>query len=221
MYILAGDCEVLADEIVYLAHKAAYPASYPLREGAMKGSKRQQENAKKFTTPTNVHLQVYDGMPHVLTVFGYTESVWLIISVASRKLLTLSLFQARYAYQCVAQFVKYVTKHTTYLGNLPFPELYREVALEESICDSDSELVRITRSKSKRKSKSGSIWFHKKPKDKPSEEPIVEKGDEDLTVLVAKSSVLLDVATTAGGDIGVGEADKEEGTSSDAQVRIS
>jgi len=77
LYILAGDGEVLVDEIVYLAHKAAYPTSYPLREGAMRGSKRQLENAKKFTIPTNVHLQVYDGMPHVLTVFMYTESVCL------------------------------------------------------------------------------------------------------------------------------------------------
>jgi len=77
LYILAGDGEVLVDEIVYLAHKAAHPVSYPLREGATRGSKRQQENAKKFTAPTNVHLQVYDGMPHVLTVFGYTDSVCL------------------------------------------------------------------------------------------------------------------------------------------------
>ena len=84
LYILAGNSEVLVDEIMYLAHKAAHPASYPLRQGAMRGSKRQQENAKKFTTPTNVHLQVYDGMPHVLTTFGYTESVWLVIIVTLR-----------------------------------------------------------------------------------------------------------------------------------------
>ena len=88
LYIIAGDGEVLVDEIVYLAHKAAYPASFPLRQGAVGGSQRQQDNAKKFTTPTNVHLQVFDGMPHVLTVFGYTESVctvpsptpWLILT---------------------------------------------------------------------------------------------------------------------------------------------
>ena len=89
LYILAGNSEVLVDEIMYFAHKAAHPASYPLRQGAMRSSKRQQENAKKFTTPTNVHLQVYDGMPHVLTVFGYTESVWLATIVARRISLTL------------------------------------------------------------------------------------------------------------------------------------
>ena len=89
LYILAGDAEVLVDEVMYLAHKAAYPASYPLREGAMMGSKRQQENAKKFTTPTNVHLQIYDGMPHVLTVFGYTDSVCLTFSLAPPMLLTI------------------------------------------------------------------------------------------------------------------------------------
>ena len=32
LYILAGDAEVLRDEIVYLAHRAAHPDRYPLRK---------------------------------------------------------------------------------------------------------------------------------------------------------------------------------------------
>lgn len=52
----------------------------------------------------------------------------------------------------------------------------------------------------------------------------MEKGDEDLTPSVAKGSMLpssdnMDV--TVGGDDDIGEADKEEGTSSASQVRVS
>ena len=52
---------MLRDEIIYLAHKAANPAEYPARNGVIRGGWRQKENARKFTTPTKVHLQVYDG----------------------------------------------------------------------------------------------------------------------------------------------------------------
>lgn len=61
LYILAGDGEVLRDEIIYLAHKAANPAEYPARNGVIRDGWRQKENAQKFTTPTKVHLQIYDG----------------------------------------------------------------------------------------------------------------------------------------------------------------
>lgn len=75
MYIIAGDSEVLRDEIIYLAHRAAYPSEYPVRESVLKEARRQQENVEKFTKPTKVHLQVFDGMCHVPTVFMFTKSV--------------------------------------------------------------------------------------------------------------------------------------------------
>ncbi|KAF7798891.1 hypothetical protein EIP86_010119 [Pleurotus ostreatoroseus] len=52
LYIIAGDGEVLRDEIIYLAHKAAHPKEYPTRKGVLHGGRRQRENAEKFTTPT-------------------------------------------------------------------------------------------------------------------------------------------------------------------------
>lgn len=61
LYILAGDGEVLRDEIIYLAHKAADPRAYPARNGVLKEGRRQKENADKFQTPTKVHLQIFDG----------------------------------------------------------------------------------------------------------------------------------------------------------------
>lgn len=93
LYIIAGDGEVLRDEIIYLAHKAANPKDYPTRRGVVCEGHRQRENVEKFQTPTKVHLQVFDGklfrvyarasltvhlgMCHVLTVFTFTHSVSL------------------------------------------------------------------------------------------------------------------------------------------------
>ncbi|GJE84268.1 alpha/beta-hydrolase [Phanerochaete sordida] len=118
LYILAGDGEVLRDEIVYLAHKAANPDKYPTRKGILKDGVRQRENAQKFTKPTRVHLQVFDGMCHVLTVFTFTDS-------------------AKYAYRSIAEFVKHVTTHdAAHLEQNPFPEFHIPPA---AILDSASE----------------------------------------------------------------------------------
>ncbi|EKM59247.1 uncharacterized protein PHACADRAFT_87660 [Phanerochaete carnosa HHB-10118-sp] len=118
LYIIAGDGEVLRDEIVYLAHKAANPSKYPTRKGVLRDAVRQQENVEKFTKPTRVHLQVFDGMCHVLTVFTFTDS-------------------AKYAYRSIAEFVKHVTTHdAAHLERNPFPEFHLPPA---DIADSAAE----------------------------------------------------------------------------------
>lgn len=76
---------MLRDEIVYLAHRAAYPDAYPARESVLKKARRQQENVEKFTRPTKVHLQVFDGMCHVVTVFMFTKSVSSLLWVFKEK----------------------------------------------------------------------------------------------------------------------------------------
>lgn len=119
LYILAGDGEVLRDEIIYIAHRAACPSEYPVRDGVTKDSKRQLSNCKNFTTPTKVHLQVFDGMCHVLTVFSFTDS-------------------AKYAYRSIAEFVGHVTDNDeAHLNRSPFPELHRPVS---SVWSHDHEL---------------------------------------------------------------------------------
>ncbi|KAI0787047.1 hypothetical protein BC629DRAFT_1593579 [Irpex lacteus] len=106
LYIIAGDGEVLRDEIVYMAHKAANPSEYPTRSGVLREARRQKENAEKFTTPTKVHLQVFDGMCHVLTVFTFTAA-------------------AKYAFRSIAEFTKHVTSHSPeHLERNPFPEFH-------------------------------------------------------------------------------------------------
>ncbi|KAH9894438.1 alpha/beta-hydrolase [Cubamyces lactineus] len=107
LYIIAGDGECLRDEIIYIAHKAAHPTDYPARPGVLREGRRQKENAEKFQTPTKVHLQVFDDMCHVLTVFTFTDC-------------------AKYAYRSIAQFVKHVTDNSSeHLLRNPFPELHR------------------------------------------------------------------------------------------------
>ncbi|TKY87195.1 hypothetical protein EX895_003872 [Sporisorium graminicola] len=103
LYILAGDAEVLRDEITYLAHRAAHPHRYPLRKDLLDHFSRNRETAEKFDSqPTKVHLQIYDQMCHVLTAFAFTS-------------------QSRFAYRAVASFVKHVTGAPTNIKN-PFPE---------------------------------------------------------------------------------------------------
>ncbi|GJJ08602.1 hypothetical protein Clacol_002821 [Clathrus columnatus] len=58
LFIIAGEKEVLKDEIIYLAHKAAHPHKYVIHEDAQ----RIYPNYRQLTmSPTFVHLQIYDG----------------------------------------------------------------------------------------------------------------------------------------------------------------
>lgn len=104
LYIIAGDGEVLRDEIVYLAHKAAHPERYPLSDELLRRSPRARENVERFShQPTKVHLQIFDDMCHVLTLFAFTTP-------------------AKYAYRAIASFIKHVTGAPTNLIE-PFPEV--------------------------------------------------------------------------------------------------
>ncbi|KAG8741808.1 hypothetical protein FRC10_002407 [Ceratobasidium sp. 414] len=89
LYITAGGGEVLRDEIIYLAHRAADPASYPLRDELLARG-QQRQIAERWTQGTPVHLQVFDGMCHVLTAFAFTA-------------------QAKIVYRQVASFMRHLT----------------------------------------------------------------------------------------------------------------
>lgn len=111
LYIIAGDGELLRDEIIYLAHRAAYPRDYPARNGILRDMRRQEENVERFTTGTKVHFQLFDGMCHVPTVFTFCSN-------------------ARYAYRSIAAFVVHITQLTTEeLERMPFPEPRAECLL--------------------------------------------------------------------------------------------
>ncbi|KAJ7240331.1 Alpha/Beta hydrolase protein [Mycena haematopus] len=122
MYILAGDDEVLRDEIVYLAHRAAHPEKYPVRKGVLSSARRQKSNAERFTEPTQVHLQVFDDMCHVLTVFTFTES-------------------AKHAYRSIGAFVKHVIDHDKeHFARNPFPQPHHRLSSDTLKSDAPTVL---------------------------------------------------------------------------------
>ncbi|EPQ55203.1 lipase/ esterase, partial [Gloeophyllum trabeum ATCC 11539] len=90
LFIVASDKEVLRDEIIYAAHKAAKPDKYPVKEETRR-LYPALEDIESCYGPTNVHLQVYDDAAHVLpTLFAFTTP-------------------AKYCYRAIATFCKYAT----------------------------------------------------------------------------------------------------------------
>jgi hypothetical protein len=81
MYILAGNDEVLRDEIIYIAHRAAHPEKYPIRKGAVRGARRQQENLDRYTEPTKVQLPNFPFL-HLLIESPRFIYKYLMVSVS-------------------------------------------------------------------------------------------------------------------------------------------
>ncbi|KAF8491456.1 lipase/ esterase [Russula emetica] len=90
LLFIAGDREVLRDEIIYAAHRAAHPERFPLRE-EMKKMYPAFKLVETSMQPTPVHLQVYDDVAHVLPIlFPFTTP-------------------GKYCYRAMASFVGHVT----------------------------------------------------------------------------------------------------------------
>lgn len=82
LLIMVGGGEILRDEQIYLAHKCANPAKYAPPEEKMGAAAK--ELLKKYK-PTNVQLQVWDGLCHVAPTLSFTRP-------------------AKYMYRSIAQF---------------------------------------------------------------------------------------------------------------------
>ncbi|KAH9055377.1 Alpha/Beta hydrolase protein [Lactarius vividus] len=90
LFVIASDREVLRDEILFTAHRAANPEKYPVSEEVKKlyPAYKGVENRMK---PTTVHLQVYDDAAHVIP------------------LMFIATTPAVYCYRAIATFFKHVT----------------------------------------------------------------------------------------------------------------
>lgn len=84
MLIQVGGAELLRDEQIYVAHKAANPAAYAPSETIMNEYNLSSEDVSKYP-PTNVQLQVWDDLCHVPHTLSFTRP-------------------AKYMYRSVAQF---------------------------------------------------------------------------------------------------------------------
>lgn len=84
LLILTGGGELLRDEQIYLAHKAAHPSKYPPGEIYLQKHPETFETITKWR-PTDVQLQVWDDLCHVAPTLSFTKP-------------------AKYMYRSIAQF---------------------------------------------------------------------------------------------------------------------
>ena len=84
LLVVTGGGEVLRDEQIYLAHKAADPAKYPPGEAYLDEYPEARDIIAKWH-PTNVQLQVWDDLCHVAPTLSFTRP-------------------AKYMYRSIAQF---------------------------------------------------------------------------------------------------------------------
>lgn len=91
MLIQVGGSELLRDEQIYLAHKAANPMAYPPSETIMNEYGSRREDIRRYP-PTDVQLQVWDDLCHVPQTLSFTRP-------------------AKYMYRAVAQFGAWALAH--------------------------------------------------------------------------------------------------------------
>ncbi|KAL1678968.1 hypothetical protein EV122DRAFT_210830 [Schizophyllum commune] len=90
LLFIVSDKEVLRDEDIYTAHKAAYPERFPVRQEAKDLYPTLNGIEERFGR-TPVHLQVYDDTAHILPIlFPFTTP-------------------AKFCFRAIATFCKYVT----------------------------------------------------------------------------------------------------------------
>lgn len=70
--VVVGGGELLRDEQVYLAHKMADPAKYPLSSEIVALNKESPADVDKFP-PTDVELLVFDDGPHAAPTLGHID----------------------------------------------------------------------------------------------------------------------------------------------------
>lgn len=84
LFVLTGGGEMLRDEQIYLAHKAANPRKYPPGEAYLNEYPEARDTVGKWE-PTDVQLQVWDDLCHVAPTLSFTRP-------------------AKYMYRSIAQF---------------------------------------------------------------------------------------------------------------------
>ena len=77
LLIMTGGGEILRDEQIYLAHKAAHPETYPLGE-AYKNEYDPDDAILHKYKPTPVQLQVWDDLCHVAPTLSFTRPAKLM-----------------------------------------------------------------------------------------------------------------------------------------------
>lgn len=85
LYICAGSAELLRDEIIYIAHKAAAPSLYPPAPAILEAYPSQQQHLDADYPPTLTQLQVFDDGCHVATTLSITALAKFVSRAATLK----------------------------------------------------------------------------------------------------------------------------------------
>ncbi|KAK0855486.1 hypothetical protein LTS02_011028 [Friedmanniomyces endolithicus] len=96
MLIQVGGAELLRDEQIYVAHKAANPKAYPPGDAIMDEYDPRRESLGRYP-PTDVQLQVWEDLCHVPHTLSFTRP-------------------AKYMYRSVAQFGAWALAHAQHQG---------------------------------------------------------------------------------------------------------
>ena len=88
LFIITGGGELLRDEQIYLAHKAAHPSQFPPGEAYLDEYPEARDLIAKWK-PTDVQLQVWDDLCHVAPTLSFTRP-------------------AKFMYRSIAQFGAWV-----------------------------------------------------------------------------------------------------------------
>ncbi|TFK50945.1 alpha/beta-hydrolase [Heliocybe sulcata] len=135
LFIIASDKEVLRDEIIYTAHKAADPDRFPIKEETRR-LYPALEGIESCYGPTKVHLQVYDGdtSPSLLRMLRRKLTRTSVRTDAAHVLPTLFAFTtpAKYCYRAIAAFCKYATGVLGDTPSSPEPLAARSFASQQS-----------------------------------------------------------------------------------------
>ncbi|KAK3092219.1 hypothetical protein LTR53_019618, partial [Teratosphaeriaceae sp. CCFEE 6253] len=96
MLIQVGGAELLRDEQIYIAHKAANPKAYPPGDAILDEYDPRRETLRRYP-PTDVQLQVWEDLCHVPHTLSFTRP-------------------AKYMYRSVAQFGAWALAHAQHHG---------------------------------------------------------------------------------------------------------
>ncbi|KAJ3993873.1 hypothetical protein F5050DRAFT_1801017 [Lentinula boryana] len=115
LMVIVSDKEVLRDEGIYMAHKAAHPEQFPIRDTTRALYPALNGIEERFAgKATPVHLQVYDDTAHVLPVlFSFTTP-------------------AKYCFRAMAIFCKYVTGMPLFPSDVAKTRSSSQKAISES-----------------------------------------------------------------------------------------
>ena len=149
MLIQVGGAELLKDEQIYLAHKAANPKAYPPSEAIVEEYGLNKDDITRYE-PTDVQLQVWDDLCHVPHTLSFTRP-------------------AKYMYRSVAQFGAWALGHAQHRSIEIMDDDQISVISEGGETDNETNASSTSLSKSSANGSKDSVGATKpmKPKGTP------------------------------------------------------